>query len=106
MNIGLFLRGLFSLLLFQSLNTFFLQICCIPTLPEHVEDIRRLRERLGRSHHHLLDVVHTASGDQGIHTEFREKKEENIYILHTNGTLPALRRFLATKTLDSVAFHT
>ena len=85
MNIGLFLRGLFSLLLFQSLNTFFLQICCIPTLPEHVEDIRRLRERLGRSHHHLLDVVHTASGDQGIHTEFREKKEERreyIYSAH------------------------
>jgi hypothetical protein len=39
-------------------------------------------------------------------SERRKKKEENIYSLHTNGTLPALRRFLATKTLDSVAFHT
>jgi len=45
-------------------------------------------------------------------SERRKKEEEEkekrieIYILHTNGTLPALRRFLSTKTLDSVAFHT
>jgi len=44
-------------------------------------------------------------------SERRKKKRRNTYILYTNGILPAVWRFLtdqviATKTLDSVAFHT
>jgi len=58
------------------------------------------------SHPEIRAFIQNSERRKKEEEEKRIEKRIEIYILHTNGTLPALRRFLSTKTLDSVAFHT